>query len=70
MLSIYLFFFFDCLDTYAPSVSSLDSDIATVKELKYNPELERMAKKWVEDVSGEQIKSFFEGIKSGVLLCR
>ena len=54
-----------------PSVSSLESDIATKEELKYNPELERMAKKWIEDVTGEVFQdSFVQSLRSGVLLCK
>lgn len=52
--------------------SSLQSDIETKEEMKYNPELERMAKDWIgrvlrEDLSSGPISSH---LKSGVLLCR
>ena len=54
-----------------PSVSNLSNDIAVKEELKHNPELERMAKEWIEAVLNEKLEDdFHESLKSGSILCR
>lgn len=52
---------------------STHSDLKVKEEFKYNPELERMAKKWIEDVLQERLaqgQSLIELLKPGVILCR
>eukprot|EP01119_Soliformovum_irregulare_P017267 TRINITY_DN5104_c0_g1_i3.p1 TRINITY_DN5104_c0_g1~~TRINITY_DN5104_c0_g1_i3.p1 ORF type:complete len:1140 (+),score=540.10 TRINITY_DN5104_c0_g1_i3:333-3422(+) len=55
----------------SPSVSSLSDDIDVKKELKYNRELERMAMKWVQDMTGMDSANLtlHEYLKSGEALC-
>jgi hypothetical protein len=49
----------------------LESDLKAEKELKFNPELARMSKKWIQDATGDvSEKSLVEYIKSGVQLCK
>lgn len=59
------------IEMEGPSVSNLDTDLSTMKEMKYNPELERMAQKWIEAVLNIKFtSSFVESLRSGVLLCK
>mgnify|MGYP002385626537 CR=1 FL=1 len=54
-------------------VSSLSDDIAAKELFKYHPELERKAKKWIEQVLQIEIppnETFNQTFKSGVLLCQ
>eukprot|EP01117_Protostelium_nocturnum_P004932 TRINITY_DN1787_c0_g1_i1.p1 TRINITY_DN1787_c0_g1~~TRINITY_DN1787_c0_g1_i1.p1 ORF type:complete len:1092 (+),score=516.84 TRINITY_DN1787_c0_g1_i1:87-3362(+) len=61
-----------------PSVSSLEADIETKEEMKFNPELERMARNWIGNVLKndsscppiQSNKPLAESLKSGVLLCK
>lgn len=56
----------------APSVAKLDEDLDAMKEMKYNQELEHMARRWIENVLQTQFPSpsFVESLKSGVILCK
>lgn len=61
--------------TMVADVTNLEADIETKEELKYNPELERMARKWIIDVVGDECAesnsiAFAEWLKSGTILCR
>jgi hypothetical protein len=53
-------------------VTSLEADVKIKEELKHNPELERMAKEWIEKVIEEPFPhpSFVQSLKSGVILCK
>ena len=55
-----------------PSVTSLELDVMIKEELKHSPELERMARNWIESVLGEPFPStsFAISLKSGVILCK
>jgi hypothetical protein len=55
-----------------PSVTSLELDVQIKEELKHSPELERMARNWIEAVLGEPLPfpSFVQSLKSGVVLCK
>eukprot|EP00008_Paramoeba_atlantica_P006655 CAMPEP_0201480542 /NCGR_PEP_ID=MMETSP0151_2-20130828/5013_1 /ASSEMBLY_ACC=CAM_ASM_000257 /TAXON_ID=200890 /ORGANISM="Paramoeba atlantica, Strain 621/1 / CCAP 1560/9" /LENGTH=676 /DNA_ID=CAMNT_0047862435 /DNA_START=56 /DNA_END=2086 /DNA_ORIENTATION=+ len=56
----------------APSVPNIDDDVKTKVSFSYNTDLEKIVKKWIEDVLGGQIfgaKPFAETLKSGVVLC-
>jgi hypothetical protein len=55
-----------------PSVASLAADIATKEEFKYNPEVEAAAQRWISKVLGVDSleQSFFQFLKSGVVLCK
>lgn len=51
---------------------STPNDLSYKDDLKYNPELERMARNWIESVIGETLPdpSLHRSLKSGVILCR
>lgn len=54
-------------------MASLQSDVETKEEMKYNPELERMARNWISAVVKEDIddsKALTQSLRSGVLLCK
>ena len=53
-------------------VSSLQEDVATKNEFKYNLELERIACNWVSKVLEEECapSNFIAFLKSGVKLCQ
>jgi hypothetical protein len=49
----------------------LDADIAKRQNDKYDPELEREAKEWIEKVTGENLtEGFGESLRRGTTLCR
>eukprot|EP01102_Stenamoeba_stenopodia_P002074 TRINITY_DN1183_c0_g1_i3.p1 TRINITY_DN1183_c0_g1~~TRINITY_DN1183_c0_g1_i3.p1 ORF type:complete len:972 (-),score=248.68 TRINITY_DN1183_c0_g1_i3:126-3041(-) len=54
-------------------VSTLENDRLVKEEMKYNPELERVTKKWIEEVLGTPFppnESLISLLKSGVVLCK
>lgn len=63
-------------------MANLQSDAVAKEELMFNPELVRMARKWMQDVLGSEYASsspsspssssnpFIQSLKSGVLLCK
>lgn len=55
-----------------PNVTSLEDDVVTKDEFKYNPVLEDAAKKWICEVLEieEHNETFSSWLKSGVILCR
>jgi len=49
----------------------LDAELADKEQYKWEPELERQALDWIENMTGEKITApFWESLKSGVLLCK
>jgi hypothetical protein len=57
---------------HTADVSSLNADVETAKEFKYNPETERKVRAWVEAVLKAPLPDddFHLALKSGVVLCR
>lgn len=55
-----------------PSVTSLEDDVVTKDEFKYNPALEDAAKKWISEVLNVPTPdvSIAAWLKSGVILCQ
>ena len=54
-------------------MSSLEEDLLTKAQLKYNPTLERQARRWIEDVLHEPLPTsatLAAALKTGVILCR
>ncbi|KAJ3039095.1 Muscle-specific protein 20 [Rhizophlyctis rosea] len=57
----------------AVPIYGLDKELAAKAQAKYDPEREREAREWVENVTGEKIEagqSLQDGLKDGVLLCK
>ncbi|KAJ3041997.1 Muscle-specific protein 20 [Rhizophlyctis rosea] len=56
----------------AVPIYGLDRELAEKAQAKYDPERERQAREWVENVTGEKIEdpSLQEGLKDGVLICK
>ena len=49
----------------------LDADIAARQNSKYDPEMERQAQNWIEQVTGEELtEGFGESLRRGTTLCR
>ncbi|KAF4555871.1 Transgelin-like protein [Elsinoe fawcettii] len=54
------------------SVSSLDSDMRSLRLSKYTPSAANQVKSWIEDTLGEKLPpgDLLDGLKDGVALCR
>lgn len=49
----------------------MTAELEKKKAAKYDPELERQARQWIESVTGDRIgTNFHEGLKSGEILCK
>jgi len=53
--------------------ASLTDDMLTKEKLKFNPALERQARRWIEAVLGEELpadQTLMQALRTGAVLCR
>ncbi|TPX51283.1 hypothetical protein SeMB42_g00286 [Synchytrium endobioticum] len=54
-----------------PLLYGLDRELAAKAEAKFDPQRERQAMQWIQDVTGEKLSgSFQDSLKDGLILCQ